>query len=114
MNTLLIRPIAHVDEMAQVDPGWTDSDIAAIVEEFLRAQLDPGSCYRQPQIDPGLRTNAQLDPGMKAQLDPGTVEPEAQVDPGFVTRTQVDPGFETRTQVDPGYVDAKAQIDPGF
>src|SRR5215472_10193859 len=80
MNTLLIRPIAHVDEKAQLDPGWTDSDIAAIVEEFLRAQLDPG---------------------MKAQLDPG-ITTKDQVDPGTQTSSQIDPGGRTRTQIDPG------------
>src|SRR3974377_1898157 len=70
MNTLLARPesaTTMLDERAQLDPGWADVDIAAIVEDFLRAQLDPGL---KAQIDPGIK--AQLDPGTKAQLDAGT------------------------------------------
>jgi hypothetical protein len=67
MNMLLVRPSetdsslsGMFEERAQCDPGWVDWDFSAAVEDFLRAQLDPG-----------WRIKAQLDPGF--QLDPGTV-----------------------------------------
>src|SRR5260370_234364 len=71
-----------LDPRAQVDAGWIDANIAAIVEDFLRAQLDLG--YKtKAQISPGLKTMAQIRPGLKAraQLDPGT-KSKAQLDPG--------------------------------
>ena len=117
MNTLLVRQTTHLDlleglesrsavrvldERAQCDPGWIDSDIAAIVEAFLRAQFDPG---RMPsaQLDPGSRTTAQIDPYQKtnAQVDPG-VKTNAQIDPSQKARAQVDSGNKTKAQIDPG------------
>ena len=103
MKTLLVRPIEHLDfldERAQVDPGLIDSNIAAIVADFLRAQIDPGNCYTQRQFDPGLQTNAQIDPGYSTS---------PQVDPGGRKKTQVDAG----SQLDPGVM-IEAQLDPGF
>ena len=80
MNTLLVRQVTPVlDERPQLDPGWTESNIAALVEDFLRAQFGPSyqanaqidpDAKAQAQIDPGMRTRAQLDPTTKAQLDP--------------------------------------------
>ncbi len=51
MNMLLL------DERPQVDPGWIDSNISAIVEDFLKAQVDPGTKTRA-QLDPGFKTRA--------------------------------------------------------
>jgi len=46
-----------------IDRSWADADISAIVEEFLRAQIDPGY-HTRPQIDPGGYYRApQIDPG---------------------------------------------------
>ena len=73
MNTLLDTQIAHLDFETQIDPGSLDVDIAAIVEDFLRAQLDP-----TVQLDPNYTARTQLDPGGKAQLDSGV---NAQLDP---------------------------------
>ena len=51
MNMLLL------EDRAQLDPGWIVSDLAAVVEDFLRAQLDPG--YKaEAQLDPGTKTPA--------------------------------------------------------
>src|SRR5713226_4959979 len=67
-----------LDERPQADPGWIDPNISAIVEDFLRAQLDPG-----------LKTKAQIDPYKAvAQVEPA----RAQVEPA---RAQVDPGLKT-------------------
>jgi hypothetical protein len=89
MNTLFVSSVSTMlDERPQFDPGWTESNIAAIVEEFLRAQLDP-NYQTNAQIDPGARINAQLDPTSGRQLDPTT---KAQIDPGI--KAQIDPGMQ--------------------
>jgi hypothetical protein len=114
MNTLLVRqvtPVLHgrtasesfvstmLDERPQLDPGWTESNIAAIVEDFLRAQLDP-SYQTNGQLDPGFRTMAQIDLGARIN---------AQLDPGYRAKAQLDP--TTKAQLDPS---TKAQLDPGM
>ena len=83
MNTLLDTQIAHLDFETQIDPGSLDADIAATVEDFLRAQLNPGFKTRSQldptvQLDPNYTARTQLDPGGKAQLDSGV---NAQLDP---------------------------------
>src|SRR6266849_3577632 len=71
-----------LDERPQLDPGWIDSNISAIVEDFLSAQLDPGT-----------KTKAQVEP-TRAQVDAGN-KTKAQLDPGFKTMAQLDPGSKT-------------------
>src|SRR5215472_10447016 len=96
------EPMNALLERAQLDPSWTDADIAAIVEDFLD-QVDPG--YWTAQLEAGSRIWAQLvPPGMKVrrQLDPGD-----QLNPNLETLAQVDPGDKTSAQLDPG-----EQIDP--
>jgi hypothetical protein len=110
MNTLLDTQIAHLDFETQMDPGQLDVDIAAIVEDFLRAQLDP-TVQLDPstgQLDPGATgqldpTSGQFDPGATGQLDGGT---NVQIDPGV----QCDPG---QFQVMPDEAGTEAQFDPG-
>ena len=120
MNTLLDTQIAHLDFETQIDPGSLDADIAATVEDFLRAQLNPGFKTRS-QLDPTVQldpSTGQLDPGATGQLDPtsGQFDPGAtgQLDGG--TNVQIDPGVQCdpgQFQVMPDEAGTEAQFDPG-
>jgi hypothetical protein len=64
MNVLLL-------ERVQADSGWLPPDIPAILQNYRRAQVNPG-LVTEAQLDPGFKTETQLDPGYLrgAQVDP--------------------------------------------
>ena len=65
MNMLLVRPIEYLGFRGRLESQYSDSNIAAAVEDFLKAQLDPG--VKSAQIDPGGKASSQCDPGQVAR-----------------------------------------------
>jgi hypothetical protein len=110
-----------LEARTQIDSCWIDLDIPALIEDFIRAQIDPGY-NTKGQIDVGSTINAQLDPtggSANAQLDPTGGTANAQIDVGYTTSAQLQPDctiggqIDIGTQIDIGEA-TDTQIDVGY